>query len=38
MQAVATTWAKCHDEPAAAEYQTIVPKAKPSDRSIDRQH
>jgi hypothetical protein len=31
MKKVATTWANCQDEPAWAEYQTMVPKANTSD-------
>ena len=31
MNRVAATWAKCQDEPAWAEYQVIVPKAKTSE-------
>ena len=30
MKNVATTWAKCHEDPAWAEYQTIVPNANTS--------
>ena len=33
MNSVAVTWAKCHDEPACAEYQTMVPNAKTRERT-----
>ena len=36
MKNVATTCAKCHEEPAWAEYQTIVPNAKTSASTMSR--